>query len=57
MAKVPELELVGVAVFGGVDREREVDLRDWDAIRAWSGAVAELFVARGGWLEEASGDE
>ena len=36
------LEAVATAVFGGVDRERGIDFRDWDAIRTW----AESFGAR-----------
>ena len=36
LAKVPDVEPGATAVFGGVDRERGVDLRDWEAIRAWA---------------------
>lgn len=42
LAKVPDVEPVATAVFGGVDRERGIDFRDWDAIRTW----AESFGAR-----------
>jgi menaquinone-dependent protoporphyrinogen oxidase len=36
LAKAPEVEPASTAVFGGVDRERGIDLRDWGAIRAWT---------------------
>ena len=31
--------------FGGVDRERRLDVRDWGAIRAWAAEVADAFDA------------
>ena len=36
LAKAPGVEPVSTAVFGGVDRERGIDLRDWEAVRAWA---------------------
>ena len=39
LAKAPEIEPASTAVFGGVDRERGVDLRDWEAIRVWAEKV------------------
>jgi menaquinone-dependent protoporphyrinogen oxidase len=48
LAKLPELQPLSIAVFGGVDRQRGVDLRDWDAIRRWSDELAASFSARAG---------
>jgi menaquinone-dependent protoporphyrinogen oxidase len=45
LAKAPEVEPLATEIFGGVDRKREVDLRDWDAIRAWAETVADGFAA------------
>jgi menaquinone-dependent protoporphyrinogen oxidase len=55
LAKVPEVEPVAVAIFGGVvDPEKlhfpfshmpASDVRDWDAIRAWADEVAEKLAA------------
>ena len=39
LAKAPEVEPVSTIVFGGVDRDQGIDLRDWDAIRAWAAKV------------------
>jgi menaquinone-dependent protoporphyrinogen oxidase len=39
LAKAPEVEPTSTAVFGGVDREKGIDLRDWEAIRAWAQKV------------------
>jgi len=39
LGKAPEVEPAATAVFGGADRERGIDLRDWDAIRAWADKV------------------
>jgi menaquinone-dependent protoporphyrinogen oxidase len=36
LAKTPEVEPTSTAVFGGVDREQGIDLRDWEAIRVWA---------------------
>jgi len=36
LGSVVDVRPSAVAVFGGVDREKGVDLRDWDAIRAWA---------------------
>jgi menaquinone-dependent protoporphyrinogen oxidase len=41
LARVPEVEPVASGVFGGVDRKKGIDLRDWDAIRAWAEAVGD----------------
>ena len=56
LAKAPQLEPVSVAIFGGVIDPAKLrfpfrkmgatDARDWDVIRAWADAVAELFTAR-----------
>jgi menaquinone-dependent protoporphyrinogen oxidase len=43
LAKVPEVEPVAISVFGGVDREKGIDIRDWDAIRAWAEEVGSRF--------------
>ena len=52
LAKVPELEPLAVAIFGGVvdpaklsfpfNRMPASDARDWDAIRTWAEEVAEV---------------
>ena len=39
LAKAPEIEPITTAVFGGVDLQRGIDLRDWDAIHAWADSV------------------
>jgi menaquinone-dependent protoporphyrinogen oxidase len=36
LARVPEINPMSVAVFGGVDRDKGIDLRDWESIRAWA---------------------
>lgn len=36
LAKVPEVEPLLIGCFGGVDREKQIDLRDRVAIRAWA---------------------
>jgi menaquinone-dependent protoporphyrinogen oxidase len=56
LAKEPWLEPIAVAIFGGVIDPTKLrfpfrnmgatDARDWDVIRAWADAVAELFTAR-----------
>jgi menaquinone-dependent protoporphyrinogen IX oxidase len=43
LAKVPEVKPVSAGSFGGVDRERRLDVRDWGAIRAWAAEVANTF--------------
>jgi menaquinone-dependent protoporphyrinogen oxidase len=48
LAKLPELRPLSIAVFGGVDREKGIDLRDWEDIRRWSQDVGALFSSRGG---------
>ena len=45
LAKVPEVKPVSAETFGGVDRERRLDVRDWGAIRAWAAEVASAFDA------------
>ena len=45
LAKVPEVKPVSAGTFGGVDRERRLDVRDWGAIRAWAAEVANAFEA------------
>lgn len=45
LAKVPEVEPLAIGVFGGVDRKKEIDIRDWDAIRAWAEEVGKAFWA------------
>ena len=44
--QVPQITPRAVAVFGGVDHDKGIDLRDWEAIRAWAERVAES--VRGG---------
>ncbi len=39
LAKAPGVEPLAHAVFGGVDKKKRVDLRDWDAIGAWAEGV------------------
>jgi menaquinone-dependent protoporphyrinogen oxidase len=56
LAKVPEVEPFAVAVFGGVvdptnfrfpfNRMPRSDARDWDAIAAWAGEIAEQLAPR-----------
>jgi len=46
LAKVPEITPKSVAVFGGVDHDKGVDLRDWESIRNWANDVAEVVQAR-----------
>ena len=41
LSRVPEVRPLLIGSFGGVDREKQVDLRDWDAIRAWAAEVAD----------------
>ena len=53
LGRLPELRPLEVAVFGGVVKPEQLrfpfnrmpaaDLRDWDAIEAWAGEVAEAF--------------
>jgi menaquinone-dependent protoporphyrinogen oxidase len=53
LARVPEVEPRAIAIFGGVidpavlrfpfNRMPASDARDWAAIRAWAGAVADAF--------------
>ncbi len=45
LAKTPEVAPIATAVFGGVDRKREIDLRDWDAIRAWATEIGDAFAS------------
>jgi len=45
LAKAPEVKPLLTWSFGGADREKQVDLRDWDAIRAWAEDVANAFEA------------
>jgi hypothetical protein len=55
LGKVPEVEPVAVAIFGGVVDPQKLhfpfshmqasDVRDWDAIRAWADEVAEKLTA------------
>ena len=46
LAKVPEITPRSVVVFGGVDHDKGVDLRDWESIRNWANDVAEVVQAR-----------
>ena len=56
LAKVPDVEPLTVAVFGGVlrpaeqcfpfNRMPESDARDWEAIRAWAKKIAEMYYER-----------
>ena len=45
LAKVPEVKPVLTGCFGGVDRKKQVDLRDWGVIRAWAEDAADAFDA------------
>lgn len=45
LAKVPEVKPVLNGCFGGTDREKQVDLRDWGVIRAWAEDAADAFDA------------
>lgn len=45
LAKVPEVKPVLTGCFGGADREKQVDLRDWAVIRAWAEDAADAFDA------------
>jgi menaquinone-dependent protoporphyrinogen oxidase len=55
LAKVPEVKPVSAGSFGGVDRERRLDVRDWGAIHAWAAEVANAFDAAS--AQEPSPDE
>jgi menaquinone-dependent protoporphyrinogen oxidase len=56
LSKVPDIEPVAVAIFGGVlhkadqpfpfNRMPETDARDWDAIREWAEEVASVLYER-----------
>jgi menaquinone-dependent protoporphyrinogen oxidase len=56
LAKVPDVEPFAVAIFGGVihqdehhfpfNQMPESDARDWEAIRAWSAELAQVFAER-----------
>jgi len=43
LAKAPDVRPVSVAVFGGADRKKGVDLRDWTQIRAWAEELDAVF--------------
>ena len=43
LAKMPEVEALSIGVFGGVDRNKNVDARDWNAIRVWTQEVGAEF--------------
>ena len=45
LAKVPDITPVLTGCFGGADREKHVDLRDWGVIRAWAQDAADAFDA------------
>jgi hypothetical protein len=45
LAKVPEVKPVSAGSFGGADRERRLDVRDWGDLRAWAAEVANAFDA------------
>jgi len=46
LAKVPQVTPRAVAVFGGVDHDKGIDLRDWEAIRAWAERASESVPGR-----------
>jgi len=43
LAKMPEFEPLSIGVFGGVDKDKHVDVRDWNAIRVWTEEVGAQF--------------
>ncbi|HEX7525135.1 MAG TPA: flavodoxin domain-containing protein, partial [Gaiellaceae bacterium] len=56
LAKVPEVKPVLTGCFGGADREKQVDLRDWGVIRAWAEDAADAFDAASATRVEVSTD-
>jgi len=48
LAKLPEIAARSTVVFGGVDRDRGVDLRDWEAIAAWAETIGAAAIGSGG---------
>ena len=45
LAKMPEVEPLSIGVSAGADRNKNVDVRDWNAIRVWTEEVG----AESGW--------
>jgi hypothetical protein len=40
---MPDVEPLSMGIFGGVDRTKNVDARDWNAIRIWTEEVGTEF--------------